>query len=350
MSGGIADIDVAGAAEAIDNAGGIDTLIAEQTTGPQTSQTPAPREVADQTYGATNERNWARDEAGRFAPREQQPVSEQPALQPTPQQDTFTRADLNSLLAGVTDPNARQAIETAYKSFQGDYTRKTQELAERARVYEQFGDPGTLQEAVELYQSLQDPNNWMALHQELSVGLEQLGLTPQQAEAVASQEVQRQQMANDPLAALQADPELAPVAQELTGLRQELEQLKSYHSQREQAAQAEQLQMALVGELQRQDAMIRQSNPHYTDSDMDAVYELASFYEGNLLQAQKRYDEIFNERMNRYFDKKQGAVGSAGIQSMPGGGTLTTQPQEFGDLDTAHDAAMEHLRMLELAD
>ena len=53
---------------------------------------------------------------------------EQPVSQDS---ESFTKFDLNSV-----DEKIRPHVEKAYKSFQGDYTRKTQSLAEEKRKYE----------------------------------------------------------------------------------------------------------------------------------------------------------------------------------------------------------------------
>jgi hypothetical protein len=66
--------------------------------------------------------------------------------------------------------------------------------------------------------------------------------------------------------------------------------------------------MAMAGEIQRQEMAIKQSNPHYTQADMDAIYELSAFFDGSLLEAQQRYEQIVSARIERYLASKQAPV------------------------------------------
>ena len=236
-----------------------------------------------------------------------------------------------------------------YKNLQADYTRKTQQIAEQRRQYEQYGQPEEIEQAVQLYQSLQDPQYWPALYEELRTNLEQMGYTPAEAAAAANQEVQQQanqQQASPIDFSNIQDPELQPFAEAYKSLQDEVETMKAeLRAEREQERIAQQ-QQALIGELQRQENLIRQGNPHYTDEDVGAVYELASYHNGNLLEAQQRYEDIIASRLERFLAQKS-AVAQQGAAPLPGGGVQTQEPAVFGNLDDAHDAAMEYLRQVD---
>src|SRR5205823_6609699 len=113
-------------------------------------------------------------------------------------------------------------------------------------------------EAVELYTALQDPSYLVQFHSELSQALQSQGLTKAEAEHVATQQVEQAGgnagAVSDTLAALRNDPELAPMADELTQLRT-MVQAMSADRERERAEQLEvQHQMAVAGEQIRQEA------------------------------------------------------------------------------------------------
>lgn len=337
------DIDVAGATEAIENAGGIDSLM-QAEMGTQRSPTAidannAPASQGEQ--GATQDVQTPtrlRDEAGRFARAEQLAAEQASQGQETSVEDTFTAVDPDTL------PPELQPI---YKSLQADYTRKTQQVAEARRQLEQYGDPSEIEQAVQLYESLQNPQSWPQLYEELKTELKKMGYTDAEASQAASQEVQAQQQATQsPIDFTNInDPELQPFAEAYKQLQGEVERMKSELSaEREQERQA-QLQQSLIGELQRQENLIRQENPSYTDDDVNAIYELASYHNGNLIQAQQRYEDIVTGHLARYVASKQSAA--QGSQPLSGGGTQTTEPQTFETLDDAHKAAMEHIRQLD---
>jgi hypothetical protein len=169
-----------------------------------------------------------------------------------------------------------------------------------------------------------------------------MGLSPAQADAAAAQQMGTQQQAADPYQALEAlgeDPELAPLRGAFDAMKGELDQLRSSIAQERAQAQAEAEHQALIGELQRMESVIRTSRPDYQEQDIDAIYELSSFYDGDLLKAQQRYENIVGERVQRYLASK-GSVASAPANQPVGDGTATTaQP---GDAPkTLEDARKE---------
>ena len=104
---------------------------------------------------------------------------------------------------------------------------------------------------------------------------------------------------------------------------------------------------ALVGELTRQENAIRQVRPDYTDADLDAIYELSSFHNGNLIEAQHRYEAIVGNRLERYFASKQSAAQDPSVQPPAGAGVISTQEDTPETLEEAAEWAVEHLRGLQ---
>jgi hypothetical protein len=312
----------------------------EQAVQPSTPEGPTTPE------GVTPEQ--PRDDHGRFKPVE----GEQAASE-----DTFTTVDPSTL---------PPELLPVYRSMLGDYTRKTQEIAPYRRLAEEHNlDAQELAEALNTYDYISDPDNWVDLHRNLSAELERTGMTPREASAEATRQMEDAQAprpATPDLGELANDPEMAPLANMLQGLQGELSSLRDDMSKRdkavaeqEAAVQEEQLQQALIGELTRQESLIRQNNPAYQDDDVDFVYELSSYHEGNLLQAQERLEQYFNNRLARYFEQKARVASAPEHQPISGGGAASAVlPETSGDsttdLDKAHQAALEHVAGLETVD
>jgi len=337
--------DVAGATAAIEAGGGLGNLMAEESGHVSTPVAPAREQQSttpevQQNVESATPPHWSqqqRDEFGRW----QRQQAEQAAREQ--EQDTFTKVDPSTLAP---------EMQEIYKSLQADYTRKTQTLAEQRRQYEQFGDPETLQQATQLWTTLQDPNNWPAIHQELTQNLRDMGYSLPEAQAEASRQIQEATPSvqpGDPLASWNEDPELKPVADYIKSLEQKVSGFEAQWQQRQAQEQQERLQTALVGELQRQENIIRQNNPHYADTDVDAIYELSSYYGGNLLQAQQRYEALWADRLDRYMNEK-GTAADMGGHTVPGVSTpvQTITPEiPAKNFDQAHENMMEALRQME---
>jgi len=237
-------------------------------------------------------------------------------------------------------------LRPGWDQLYADYTRKTQEVAEQRKQFEGL-DPAVTREAVDLYQALQNPQYLQQFHRELTVALEQQGLSPAQASAEAAQRIEDatpsapSQLSGDQLEALRGDPELAPLVETLTSMRSELDEFKTAQQTREQNEQQANWQLAIAGEIQRQEMSILQSNPHYVDSDMETIYELAAHFDGNLLQAQQRYEQIGQALVSRYVTQKQAVEGTTG--TLPGDGSVSDMPIEIPDLDAGARAALGYL-------
>ncbi len=260
-------------------------------------------------------------------------------MPPEPEPTPAEVATDTSFVGENFDPNSLPPeLQPAYRQMQGHFTRTQQQLKEREKQYEQFGSPDEIAQAIELRTMLSDPRNYAQLHGELTEYLKATGATPAEASAEAHRQLEETQPAAPNLGQYADDPEFAPVKDELTQLRTQLTSIKSdFDSYREQREQQE-MELALVGEVQRQVGAIRQNRPDYTDQDIDAIFQLGTFYEGNLMEAQKRYDEIFTDRMSRYLASKQAPAATQGV--FGNAGVTTAQPTTPRTWDDARAAAL----------
>jgi hypothetical protein len=276
-----------------------------------------------------------RGEHGHFAPKT-------PA-EPAPVEDTFSE--------NVNPDTLAPELQQVYKQLQADYTRKTQEVAAQRAQFEQYGDPTQVTQAVELYRALQDPATLTQFHADLTQALQEQGLTPVQASAEAASQLEQAATLPkdglDPRLAqlVQEYPDLAPLIEQTSQVSQLQSRLDAMDAERVQRQESEQLayqQMALAGELQRQEMAITQSNPHYVQGDIDAIYELSAFFDGNLLQAQQRYEQIGQSLVDRYLSTKSAP---SGVTPAPGTELASTQqPTEEMTLDQGYEAALAYAR------
>lgn len=252
--------------------------------------------------------------------------------------DSFTKLDPNTL---------PEELRPWYQSMQADYTRKTQQLAEQRKALEGIADPEEARIAVDLLHTLGTPEGALSFHQLLSEQLQSLGLTPAEADAAATQQMQ-QPYQEPTVPSFDDDPEAALKAH-YDSLSQEVQTMRAQLEAERQQAQAEQAYYTLAAEIQRQEAMVRESNPHYSDADLNAIYEIAPSFGGNLVQAANRYEEIVSNRVSQILNSKAATVQETGIQPLGTPGHAQ-EPRHFETLDQADAAAREYLRQLELQD
>lgn len=250
-----------------------------------------------------------------------------------PEADTsFTKLDPNTLPAEV---------RPYYDSMLADYTRKTQEVAPYRQLAQETGlDVAGLRQSAELYSALQDPQQLVQFHTELTSALQASGLTPAEAEQAATDYVAGQQGIG------QEDLSLDPDEARIQALESKLQAFEQTQQQREQAIQQQQLQGALVAEMNRQESVVKESHPDWEQSDIDAVYELSAFYGGSLIDASNRYDEIISNRVTKILNGKGAVSANTAFSPLPSAAT-TSRGTAFGDdLNAAHKAAMEAARNL----
>lgn len=264
------------------------------------------------------------------------------------QQDTFDNGAFNP-------DQLPPELQPGWRQLQGAFTKKTQEMAEERRQLEaqlaSLGDTEQVQQALELYTAIQDPRNWAQLHTELSEAMQAHGMTPAQADKAATEALTQPAVPETPdLAGLTDDPELAPLVQSLKAQQQRLEAFEMQQQQAMMQRQAEMEQQAIVYELMNQVSAIREANPSYSDEDIDGILELSSFYNGDVVAAQQRYEQDFQRRMGRYLAGKQAASDIA-PSVPPGGSPAASTPVEPHEetLDEVEEWAVEHLRQLQAA-
>lgn len=243
-----------------------------------------------------------------------------------------------------------------WKQLQAAFTQKTQELAEQRRAVEQYGDPETLTDAVELYNRITDPDNWPQLAQELSEAMQEAGMSPAQANQLAAETVQQQAQEPSFLDGLDlSDPELAPIAQSLKAqaqrtaqLEAQLESFRTDQQQQVEYQEAERAQQAHALNVQQQLVTIAQANPTYTQDDMEDIVRLAPFYNDDFFQAQTAYENMAARRLSRYFEGKQTSL-TPSVQppGMPGSSTAT--PVEDQTVEQVGLEMEEYFRGLQAA-
>jgi len=248
------------------------------------------------------------------------PVNTPPDPTPTedapPDEDAWN-IDVNSLPDDLK-PFAR--------SLQGDYTRKTQQIAELRKQYDEFGDPDSVAQAVALARAFQsDPVGTL---RNVEDGLKEMGLleqaTPQPTPSATPPDD------DDPVLAKLAQEYGAdePLFQLVKDMHSSLKEIKSEHKTWEEK-QREQEQARLEREQEeyfaRSETSLRQTHDSWDDEDFDAVYDLVLSTGGDMDEAAKRYQSITDRAITRYLQRK-GAL-PTGTGGLPGTG-LGTQPIE----------------------
>lgn len=225
----------------------------------------------------------------------------QSAPQETPTEtESFTSVSLDDL-----SDEQRAVVETRLRDMQGDYTRKTQELASQRAEAEQ---------AIEFVQALQtNPDFALQVRDEISNALEATGYSPAEAQAEANRQV-----------ASAATDDGSAFGEEPDPIQAEIAELKAWREDQEQR----QMQFELENELDRMDARIRQDNPRWTDDDMQDVYRLAYSTGGNLVEAADAYRALQQRLVGGYVDTKTGVQTSEPSAT----GSAQAPPEKFESL------------------
>lgn len=277
-------------------------------------------------------------------PPEQAPEPTPPAAEPTEpvatEEEFVPRADLESLLEGVTDPAARDAVIAAYQSFNRDYTQKTQSLAAERRRLEGI-DPDAAKQSIEFFERLQSDRDFaLGVHKELSQALEAAGLTPQQASQEASRQVESKPPASYEEYGIDPDN---PLAKDLAELREWKVQEEQRRKDEAEDREFEVARNGLIAEIERQALAVRKDNPQFDDQDMDAIFKIAGSTNGDLFAAADYYQSTQDRIVTNYIARKGKAPG--GVTPAPGGGTSHSEaPTEFRTTDEAHKLASDWLK------
>ena len=229
---------------------------------------------------------------------------------------------------GFNPSDLPEDLQSVYRSMQGDYTRKTQEIAELRRNYEQYDafsesgvDPNYALQAADFYRKLDtDPQFAQQVVDNIQRNLGNVGVEQQSIGDAPY---------NDSVNSEGYDS-LPPV------LQQELAEMREFRS--DMLFQQEQAET--IAGLEYVEQEIRLANPHYTDDDLSSIYDLAYSTDGDLSAAADAYHSIQQRVMSGYLQSKQVPMGA---QSIPTGPS-SIPPRQFSSLDDAHKAAMEAVR------
>lgn len=190
--------------------------------------------------------------------------------------------------------------------MQGDYTRKTQEVAPWRKIAEEFElSPDQAREALALVQNLQNPDVQRQLYDAL-------------AEQFANGEVEDD------------DPEFNdPRDAALTDLQARLERFEQ-----------QQLQAEVERELAQAEAAIRAENPSWSDEDMQTVAQFAIAYNGDMMKGAEAYKNLQTRIVKSHLDGKASVPAGTGAPSVSGNAERPAEP--FSDLEEAHKAALAY--------
>jgi len=248
----------------------------EGVAAPEETVAPTNQEVSQETTATPEDQ--ATEEAATDAP------------------DSFTKLDPNAL---------PEELKPYYTSMLADYTRKTQEASPWRKLGEELGvsSPDDFRQAAELYAYLQDENNVRTFAQALS---ERLGLG-QEPGAPATESPAADEFAN------LDDPAVAQ-------LRAELNSVKEMLAERDATQQQEALRWALLGEMNRQEAIVKESHPDWGDSEGEsisdewkAVWNLAPTFGGDVVQAAAIVEAVQNAANVRLLNGKATAASTEGL-------------------------------------
>jgi len=243
-------------------------------------------------------------------------------------------------------------LQPAWKQLQAAYTEKTQGLAEQRKQFESLGSVEELQQAVELRQRISDPANWQQLHAELADAMQQHGLTPAQASAEASRQMGEAAAEAPAMPALPSedDPELGPLAQNLKALQARIDTFERSQVAQRQAAEQERIQLAVLGELQRQEILVKEAHPTWDQTKIDAVYDLSGSLGGNLVQAADRLEQLLAADRESYVSQKIAAQQASDTAPVLGANSDSTKPTRPTTLAEAEALGLADLAALAAAD
>tara|TARA_R110000823_G_scaffold277831_2_gene396328 strand:- start:12652 stop:13449 length:798 start_codon:yes stop_codon:yes gene_type:complete len=244
----------------------------------------------------------------------------------TPVDDTpIVEQVVEESFTGLDPTSLPEDLQLYYKNMQADYTRKTQEIAEQRKQYQQLTesgiDPSYALEAVGFLQRLDDDPAFAA-----DVARQ---LAPQQESPMTVQQPSEDSIPNDSGDYANLSPDL----------QAELQAMREFRS----SFNEQQREQEMLSELQFEEQQIRAQYPHYNDTDIENIYQVAHATDGNLLAAQEVYTSMEQSILNKYLQSKQIPQGI----TSPSGGPASIPGASFASIDDAHKAAMEKLRNLQ---
>jgi len=250
------------------------------------------------------------------------PVDEVPENQPTPEADAPEGvenqpdegpASREIDLSGLPE-EAQIFVRAREREMQRDYTRKTQELAQQRQEAEQYA---------QFVQALNsDPEFATAVLERLQAQLAAAGYLEQQQAA-------DEYGLDDPdgWSDTEDDPYL-----------KELQELKQWRDQVE-AQWEESYQESLMN---RQVAEIRSAHPEYDQADIEDIYALGFYTDGDLHKANDMFRGIIDRNLARYLESKRSVQTPAQLPS--GQGVPAPDDLRSADDKQLREAALERLR------
>jgi hypothetical protein len=228
---------------------------------------------------------------------------------------------------GFNPSDLPEDLQSVYRSMQGDYTRKTQEIAELRRTYEGYDafseagvDPNYALQAADFYRKLDtDPQFAKQVVDNIQRNLGNFGVEQQ-----------------DVIGEVPYDSNVEGYDSLPPMLQQELAEMREFRN--DMLFQQEQAETIAGYEYVEQE--IRLANPHYSDEDMSSIYDLAYSTNGDLSAAADTYHQIQQRVMSTYLQSKQVPMGAQSVATGPS----SVPPRQFSSLDEAHKAATEMLR------
>lgn len=270
------------------------------------------------------------------APSTEQAPQTTETVTPTGQDTQTTGVEKPTGLFHDVDPESlTPEMRTIFDGMQKSYTTKSQELADIRKQYDTLGPVDQVKSAVEFAQSLQDPNNLVQLHTELSDYLQTMGYSKADSDAAAGSAL-TEQPADGSFNDFESD--LTPAAD--PKIEQQLHELQSFKEQYEQ----EKLQADIEAALSRQESVIRNTNPTYTDDDIQTVYQLSYAFGGDLMAAQKSYETERQRILANYAAVKSSVT--EGVTS-PSAGAHAQAPTDLTDWRSATDYAKRRLAAID---
>jgi hypothetical protein len=282
------------------------------------------------------------DQEAAPTPEVETPAGEPSDFESPDSDSSFMDGDFNPDLLPVE-------LQPGWKQLQGAFTRKTQELAEQRKTFEELGDPDALRQAQEFYQSLQDPQYLKDFYSELGNVVREMGLVEDDSPAApeAPVETPQAELPAELKAIVDSDPELQPFVDRFAAMEQRLNSFEQQAQESAQAMENERLLMDQAAEIDRMVGAVREQHPEYNDDDWQAIYDRAVAFDGDVLKAADLFQADRDRIIAGYLEQKQVAPAAP----LPGAGTVTEPTEEKAlTLDEADKAAQAYLDANDLSE
>lgn len=232
------------------------------------------------------------------------------------------------------DPEALpDELRHIYKSMQGDYTRKTQEVSQ-LRAYQALAEQGIgADDAVQSIQFINElntnPDFQKAVYERLSEAFQDAGASPAQAAQAAADALTGDAGVDD------FSDVLPP---EVQAKLAKIDELEAYVNEQRSSQELQ----AIEADLTRAELAIRQANPTYTEEDMSVIRQLGFSTAGDLNAAQHAFEGLRQRLVGGYIDQKASVQATAPPNVSATG--YGQEPVKFDSLEQAHTAAIARLR------